>query len=512
MLLSALGAALAYPPTDWGWLIGFMPALWFALLYGRRPRAGFGWGWLWGFLFYGMVGYPLTYLLYSQTHHWGLTLVGWLSLAALQAFYPALFGWLATHAPPSPLAAASWLAASWTLLQWLRSLGPLGFLWGHWAVALYRYPLLLQVADLGGAWLVEWLIAFWNASLASLLTRSRPLSLSPLPSSSLRLYTALLLVLLFWLGYGFFGRMRFQRVPDAPRLQVAIAQPNLDLTLDYTPPEWERYRQQLAEMVREAGVRGAKLVVFPESIEPYVLPDSTEVLRFWRALARETGCAILIGGHRVADRSTQSLSNSAHLIEPQGDYQFVDKVQLVLFGEFVPLRDQLGFLARFGVVERDLIPAAEPSLLQASAGARVGVPICMESTYPWIARTMVQRGANLLAVISNESWFGRTAALQQHAAFTVLRAVESRRWILRSAPQGISGVYRADGSFETLPLFTQQLKVVAVPLLTQKSLYVRLGEWVGWACALGLLGLIWLRRRSCLSNYFSFSEGNPPKN
>jgi apolipoprotein N-acyltransferase len=159
----------------------------------------------------------------------------------------------------------------------------------------------------------------------------------------------------------------------------------------------------------------------------------------------ETGAALLVGGYRTVSPDTPQVANTMFLFLPNGDWQYHDKVQLVPLGEYVPYREWLPFLRIFGVVESDLYAGNSLQPLQAG-DLRIGAVICMESTYPWIARGLANAGANLLAVGSNESWFGRTAALEQHLAFCVLRAIETRRWVVRCAPEGVSAFIAPTGA------------------------------------------------------------------
>jgi apolipoprotein N-acyltransferase len=231
-------------------------------------------------------------------------------------------------------------------------------------------------------------------------------------------------------------------------------QPNVNLARAYTPDEWTPIRERIADQVRRASALSPDwrrthrlpprpdLIVLPEVIEPYPMPDARDALQFWQSLARETGVALLVGGYRVADPDTRQTANTMFLFLPDGEWQYHDKVQLVPLGEYVPYREWLPFLRIFGVVEGDLRAGDTLQPLQAG-DMRIGAVICMESTYPWVARGLTKAGATLLAVGSNESWFGRTAALEQHLAFCILRAIETRRWVARCAPEGVTRVHRA---------------------------------------------------------------------
>jgi len=430
--------------------------------------AGFGMGWWWGFTYGLLVGFPLTYLINLQTGSFWLTTVGWVGVVGLSALFWGLFGMVATRMPNTWL---GWLgiAAAWTLCQWLRGLGPFAFVWGHFAVALYCAPALLQIADIVGTWGVEFLIALWNTLLGAWLSTFRHEDALP------RLLALGSLGIAVW----FYGEFRplFIRTTKAEWVEVVIVQPNLDLARAYSPSEWTPIRQRIAQQVRDANRDSPDLIVLPESLEPYPLPDTQQAFEFWRRLARAERTDILVGGYRIGDPITRQYTNTAHLFTSEGEWLYHDKVQLVPLGETVPLRDYLPFLQAFGVVERDLLPGHSLKPLEVDS-MRIGMVICMESTYPWIARGLVQQGANMLVVLSNESWFGRTAALEQHLAFCVLRAIETRRWVVRSAPQGISAFIEPDGTIHRLPPFKRTSDVAFVKLMERSTLYVRWGDWI----------------------------------
>jgi apolipoprotein N-acyltransferase len=399
-------------------------------------------------------------------------------------------------------------AGAWALTQYLRGLGPFALVWGHWSVALYPAPILLQPAELVGAWGVEFLLALWNGLLAysAWLAAQRRYR----PAVGVVLAAALGAgALLAWSAnrYGAW-QLIDARLSERTRL-VALVQPNVNLARTYTPDEWTPIRERIADQVRRASALSPDwrrthrlpprpdLIMLPEVIEPYPMPDSRAALLFWRTLAMETGVALLVGGYRVADPDTRQTANTMFLFLPDGEWQYHDKVQLVPLGEHVPYREWLPFLRVFGVVEGDLRAGDTLQPLQAG-DMRIGAVICMESTYPWVARGLVNAGANLLAVGSNESWFGRTAALEQHLAFCVLRAIETRCWVARCAPEGITAFVAPTGAIRArAPAFTEAVLDAPVHPRTLQTLYVRWGDWaVGVGVALIALAIAYNRRRT----------------
>lgn len=504
---SAFLSGLAHPPLATWWLILLAPAVLFAYTLQTRARVGFAYGWLWSFVYYLTLGHPLLYLIELRTSSVVLSVLGLVFAAGLAALFGGLYGVLVSQMGRTMLGVLG-AAGAWALTQYLRGLGPFAFVWGHWSVALAPVPLLLQPAELMGAWGVEFLVALWNGLLgygAWLMGRR-----AYRPAAGVIFIAVLGAVgLLGWsnarYGEWFLGDARLS---ERARL-VAIVQPNVNLARAYTPEEWAPIRERIAGQVREARAIDPDwrrmyglpphpdLILLPEVIEPYPMPDSDLAMRFWQSLAAETGIPLLVGGYRGANPETRQLANTMFLFPPDGSWQYHDKVQLVPLGEHVPFREWLPFLRVFGVVESDLHPGNTLQPLQ-SGDLRIGAVICMESTYPWIARGLANAGANLLAVGSNESWFGRTAALEQHLAFCVLRAIETRRWIMRCAPEGISAAVTPSGTvYARADSFTATVFAAPPRPHTNQTLYMRWGDWaIGVGIVLMMLALAQKRRRT----------------
>ncbi len=176
------------------------------------------------------------------------------------------------------------------------------------------------------------------------------------------------------------------------------------------------------------------------------------------------------------------------MIDPRGDTKGkYDKVHLVPFGEYVPMKRWLPFIKKMVAQVGDFKPGRRGDTLVWEQG-KVGMLICYEIIFPRLARAMVQNGADLLVNITNDAWFGRTSAAYQHFSMAVLRAVENRRYLARAANTGISGFIDPNGRItRTTDLFTETTAADEVALLKTATRYTQWGDWPMGLMGFGLL-------------------------
>ena len=217
-----------------------------------------------------------------------------------------------------------------------------------------------------------------------------------------------------------------------------------------------------------------------------------------QAIADRWSVAILVGSvHRLPDGS---YTNAAFLLAPgRGLVERYDKLQLVPFGETVPLRSILFFIEPLVEQVGAFTPGSEMPLLGSTvslAGAEeeltpFGVAICYEVIYPQLIAAQVRRGATFLTTITNDAWFGRTSAPAQHFAMAVVRAAETRRWLVRAANTGISGIVSPQGEVGVAtPLFEVRLARGSVRPLRHLTFAARHPQMVPGACVMILAGAV----------------------
>jgi apolipoprotein N-acyltransferase len=485
-LLSGVLLVLCFPSPDHGWLVWLaLVPLFVALQRGGAdsgvvtPVRGARLGLVTGAL---LVGGILSWV-------WIFGWYAWLALTAVDSLRFALFGGIAAillrRAPASLKPAV--LAAAWTMVEWLRSLGGLGLTWGDLAVSQHRTLPVLQMLDWTGPYGLTFLIALVNAALAAVVLERWPRTraeAAPLPrgrSSSFQhgwkwlAAAALIVTLLTARGSWLLTHPAGSAARATAALPVAVLQGNINQDTDWNEAYVRRSMETHTRLTWAAARAGARLVVWPESSLPGELRYDPELEGAVEELARAAGVELIIGSN---DHTGDRDYNCAFLVDrighARGRYA---KRHLVPFGEYVPLGVWFPFLEALHVRPYHLTPGGDYYPMHGEVHA-LGTVICFESAFPSISRAMALHGAELLVEISNDTWFGRSAAAEQHAAMAPLRAVETRRAFARATVTGISTLVDDHGRVRRrLGLFREGFLMDRLPLRRDLTPYVRLGDW-----------------------------------
>jgi apolipoprotein N-acyltransferase len=227
-------------------------------------------------------------------------------------------------------------------------------------------------------------------------------------------------------------------------MPIGVVQGNVEQDKKWAPEERQAtvtaYIEQTVSLFTR---KKPALVVWPETALPF-FPEARHPLMIpLRALTTQNRIALLTGApwYRAIDRADKKFQyfNSALLLNVDGRFtgQYF-KTHLVPFGEYVPMKKYLPFIAPLVQTVGDFTPGTveDPIVYQK---AKIGVLLCYESIFPDIAEQWVRAGANVLINLTNDAWYGKSSAPQQSFAMTVFRAVETRRSVVRAANTGISG-------------------------------------------------------------------------
>jgi apolipoprotein N-acyltransferase len=500
-LFTSLLLVLSFPLADLGGLafVALVPLL--LALRTAPPREAARLGFVAGAAFFGGLLYWLTGVM---TRYGGLPVVAGAAILALLvaylSIYVALFAAIVA-AGVARLGPAGYLAAPfvWTGLELLRGRLLTGFPWGTLGATQWRHPGILQAGALGGVALVSWLVVLANAGVAILLARG----------ASRRARLAGAAALLVVAAAALYGGRVARHLPqgDGEAIPVAAVQANVPQDRKWRSEEQASIVTRLIELSGRAAAEGARLVVWPESSSPlsYYRPggeaarampieaDRGDAERV-AAFVRESGITLLAGAVQYRHVGGRMRAyNSAFVSDASGAAgESYDKVHLVPFGEYVPLARLLFFVNRM----------VQGAVAEFEAGERIaplptpfgpaGPLICYEAIFPEQVRHLA--GAVFLINLTNDAWFGRTAAPRQHLALTAVRAAENHRWMLRAANTGISAIVDPAGRVvaET-PLEEERVLRGAIHTRTDVTPYAAHGDLFAWGCAIvaAVAGIRW---------------------
>jgi apolipoprotein N-acyltransferase len=458
-----------------------------------RPRA-FLLGWLTGIVHFG---FTVSWVVEVMYLHGGLPVpVAWavmLLLASYLALYPALCAVLTARAVRVFGLKGLWLApVCWVATEWLRGWVGGGFPWALLGTSQATVTPVIQLASVTGVFGVSALVALVSAAAAVTALTTQPRQ--RWAAVGVVVLVAAVTAMGAWRVVG--GTL----VTRGPVLKVGLLQGNVI-------EKWNPlYRQEILDrylrLSRQVITAGARLVIWPEASTPFFFeaePASAEPIR---ELARTTRTSMVIGTDEVEQAAGgDRIYNSAVMLGEDGSSRGTyRKMQLVPFGEYVPLKGLLFFVGTLVEKVSDFSPGTEPVVLE-SAGITTGVAICYEVVYPWIPRAFTARGAQLLTTITNDAWFGRSSAPYQHFEQASVRAVEQGRYLVRAANTGISGVVDPYGRvLQASALFEEAALTADVRLIEDRTIYSYLGDVVAWLCAVGAAGVALTGRRGWREN------------
>lgn len=473
----ALYAAFA-PSTKW-WLaiVGF--ALFGLALDGRSWKVGFGLGFLFGLAFF------LPLLSFTNIYVGNLP---WYALSVMEALLTAPAGALIAITTRRLPLWPFWAASAWITGEALRARLPFGgFPWGGIAFSQPDGP-LLPAASLLSATGLAFLTALAGFAVARivqalLIDRGSWRSTAVLTSVGLLLLPFVL---------GLVGRATVQDGEAAPTSTIAVIQgdvprPGLEFNAERRAvlDMHAQRTHELAAEVRAGTAPQPTLVVWPENstdIDPYRNADANAVIS---SAAKDIGVPILVGAVVQTDTKGEAY-NQAIVWDPvTGPGQTYNKRHPLPFGEYMPYRSFFRiFSDKVDLQRGTFLPGDTVGNLDV-AGVNVGDVICFEIVYDNLVRDVVNGGAEVIVVQTNNATFGYTNETYQQQAMSRVRAVEHGREVLISSTSGVSAVIRPDGSVESsIPLFTPGYLTPNVPLITATTPGTVLGGPLEWVLAL----------------------------
>jgi apolipoprotein N-acyltransferase len=446
-----------------------------------------------------------------------VTWVGWFGLATILSVFPAVWAlavwWIVPRfmngSSVMRLAGILCVSSIWTLLEFVRTYLFSGFPWLPLAASQWERPLALQVASWTGYYGVSFLLIFVGVAIAFYarhLFKGRQ-------KGWFHVCPEFLIAMVVWIfaTFGLF-QIKFQRAERKTFFKAALIQP-------YVPQneKWDstKAREIMSEIERQMLFQkhiGADIAMLPEAVLPYAILGDPAMRASAEQLAEQFEGPVLMGA-LAAEGATlhdDPWYNGIMILYPEKGLAqpYYKKRKLVPFGEYIPFRNLLFFLEKFVPIGEDIFPGKSPKPLQLeleSGPLPIGALICYEDIFPGLARSSVKAGARVLFVATNDAWYGEEGAAYQHAAHSVLRAVETFRPVVRVGNGGWSGwideygiirqvLESAEGS-----VYFRGSEVVEVTYdpntYRQLTFFVRYGNWFVWVCLAIVACFIFLLRK-----------------
>lgn len=387
--------------------------------------------------------------------HWLAGMVILFLLCLYLSLYMGIFSFLVNKFIESRIKILLF-AGFWVSLEYIRAVILTGFPWCLLGYSQFNQRVLIQVADITGVYGISFIIAAVNILIFILVSDIRKNINKKYFFPEALLLTVIIIMAV---SYGSYRVKEYTGTADSGKvLNVAIIQGNIDQSVKWDAEYQEETIKRYLSITE--GTYGFKpdIIVWPETSVPFYFQEKNEFTGILYDIPQKSGAQFIFGSpsYRIKGKEVSYL-NSAFHISPNGALKGqYDKVHLVPFGEYVPLKKMLPFVNR-------LVPAAgdfssgeslDPLLLN---GISSGILICYEAIFPEISRDLTEKGARVLINITNDAWFGLTSAPYQHLYMSIFRAVENRIPLIRSANTGFSGIISPDGTVETAGgLFTSE--------------------------------------------------------
>jgi len=483
----AVGACLnlAFAPFAWWPIAVLAPAALFALIRGLPPRRA---GWTGAAFGAGLFAFG-TYWLYTCLHVFGLvplwlTIVLQTALVGMMSIYSAALCYLANRFWLKPGATRSWLVLPvlWVLLEWLRGWALSGFPWLSLGYAMIDSP-LKGWAPLFGVYGVTWAAATIAVALNVLVMPAVP--------NSRRLVALGGIVTLFLIPW-LLGRYDWTRAAGAP-LSIAAVQGAVSQDQKWQAKNLQETMTRYSQLTAQAW--GARLIVWPEAALPALANDIPDYLRNLQVQGHAHGADFAIG---LVDYSTEAKQyHNGLLILTDSGSRWYYKRHLVPFGEYFPVPSFVrSWMRLMSLPYDDITPGSEHQAVLSAAGQKLGLTICYEDAFG-SQQLKVLRDATLLINVTNNAWYGDSTAPHQHLQIARMRALESGRYLVRAANDGITAAIGPHGEIVArLPQFQEAVLHAEVRPMTGLTPYARFGNYpviVGAGLLLALA--VWRRRQ-----------------
>lgn len=485
------GAALVFTFAPFN----LYPLAWFALapflvaLKGLpKGKNAFKAGFLMGFFYF----FGTTYWIYHSMHDYGgmglvSSLLAVVLLASYLSLFTGVFAYLFSFKIKRTRLPALFVApVIWVTLEYLRSYLLTGFPWATLGYSQWKFLYIIQMADVTGVYGVSFLIVAVNGAIADLFIMKKKMREMPLFPVSFTMagYFILAACVMLALAYGEF---RLSHEDAGLPLRVSIVQGNIDQGQKWNLNNQDHVFDIYKELTEGALFESPNLIVWPEASLPFAFDEKDPRVQELEKMQTTINVPMLIGA--VRQKKDGKYANSAVLLDEGKPTFMYDKIHLVPFGEYVPLKRVLFFVNKISDAVGDLEPGHDYGRGSIRQGD-FGVAICYEIAFPGLVRKFFKDGGNFLITITNDAWFGKSSGPYQNFSMAAFRAVENRKPVIRAANTGISGFFSSTGRLiKETGLFERKTLTADLKISDRTTFYSRFGDLFSYFCILSALSL-----------------------
>jgi len=457
----------------------FCLTVWIFNIREKSPGKSFLISFFIGVVFFTVTMYWITYTITKYGNlHFLISFLLNILLASYLALFFGLFGFVFSWARKKiGFNYALMLAPSiWVVVEYLRGHLFTGFPWNLMAYSQYLFLPIIQIGEFFGPYGLSWLILSFNTAIVYILINKKNPKTFPK-----MIYPGVIIIV--FICCLIFGSLRIDKYPKDKNISVALIQGNTDQGTSWTFDDCNRNLKKHNMMILQAAGENAELAILSESaLRCFGFNRENRFGEIMQRLSTESGLDVLFSSPTSSSEEIEGRRyfNSAVLLREDGsEPQIYSKVHLVPFGEYLPFRKILFFVDKFskGVIG-DFDNGEDYTGLILTNGHRFGAGICYEILFPELIRQFTEKDAEFLVNITNDTWYGDTPMPYHHFALSVFRAVENRKFIVRVANSGFSGIVAPDGRIlKRSQLFSKEIIIYSIHPNSIKTIYSRFGDW-----------------------------------
>lgn len=458
VLLTCSGPGFDVPLLNF---IAFVPLLYYIR---KHPVK-----WLIPSLSFGIVYYCINlFWITEAVNYFGdanifISLLLLLLLSLYMTIYYIVFAYLYTKTNSVLI-----IALSFSLLEVVKSFFLSGFPWLNLGLTSTGYRPLLMNAALIGEIGIGFVVMLSNLLIVEMLTNWK----------KNLVYLISLFILIH--AYYFYKNVNI----NGKEVSFAVVQPSYDQKKKWEPSERKNVINEVLAYTDKAYASGSDIVVLSESAFPVYIQFEKDLLTYF--FTKSDKKSFIVGNMRfqLSDKGPK-IYNSNFFFQ-KGNMDFYDKIHLVPFGEYFPMKFITGGIQKHFFGSNSDFSPGESIKIFSYKDANIGNLICYEDAFFELPRKNVLQGANILVVTTNDSWFGKSLGRIQHFSMDIMRSVETGRSIIRSSQSGISGCIKPYGVIAaTMDIGVKGVLECKVPINEEKTIFVRFGYW--WLAILTLI-------------------------